>query len=630
MEDAMQLILIAVAVLALVDGVIGTSNSTDSTNSTSLIDPINRFCQRVYHQSVLKNDALYIDGGLEVFAENSGGAQKSNPIIGYNEYLIAIAMNETWDWKVNLSVTALDKTADVSTGTYPPNNLRGALFAGAENDPNIYLYGGTVSWANRSAPGFQWPTAPTYSLWSYGSSTEAWKQYDVSLEVPDKPAGGAWTQAPDKGLAFYLNGFIDNGTNSNYAHFSNFRRYLDGMIVLNTTSQIATNLSTSSLDNYPRAMGGLAYVPNVGSEGVLVSMGGVTKPSSNSELSDLGTYVSFDSVDFLDVASIDNGASNGTWYTQATTGSVPAARTDFCLVVASAPDNSSHSIYMYGGRDKDQVYDQTYVLTIPSFTWIKLLEGISPRYGHTCHLVANSQMLTVGGIRYDSITKGCDWETKSVAILNLNNTQWGQVYDPDAGEYTLPSQIYNVIGGGQPRRSTGSASMAKPSDGFSNEAVATFFKQPSAVARNTTSATNVTSESGSNHLTGGQIAGVVVGSCVGVAFIIAGLVLLVIHRKRKQKGLSSSTEGQEEETDIHEAPEEFVPHRFAWARLRNPRRRTELPGASQVELSAESPTVSHELDSSVSSPGASFGSHITSINTQLAELPGTMSEEKKE
>ncbi|KAJ5676832.1 uncharacterized protein N7477_002465 [Penicillium maclennaniae] len=81
----------------------------------SLIDPINRFCQRV--ATAVKNDTLYIDGGLEVFAENNGGAQKSNPIIGYNEYLIAIALNETWDWKVNISVTAFNKTADASTGT---------------------------------------------------------------------------------------------------------------------------------------------------------------------------------------------------------------------------------------------------------------------------------------------------------------------------------------------------------------------------------------------------------------------------------------------------------------------------------------------------------------------------------
>lgn len=46
----MWLILMAAAVLALTDGVFGASNYTDSTNSTSPIDPINRFCQRVYHQ----------------------------------------------------------------------------------------------------------------------------------------------------------------------------------------------------------------------------------------------------------------------------------------------------------------------------------------------------------------------------------------------------------------------------------------------------------------------------------------------------------------------------------------------------------------------------------------------------
>lgn len=57
-------------------------------------------------------------------------------------------------------------------------------------------------------------------------------------------------------------------------------------------------------------------------------------------------------------------------------------------------------------------------------------------------------MLTVGGIRYDSITKGCDWEYKSVAILNLNSTLWENVYHPDAGKYTVPSKIYDVIGGG--------------------------------------------------------------------------------------------------------------------------------------------------------------------------------------
>jgi hypothetical protein len=59
----------------------------------------------------------------------------------------------------------------------------------------------------------------------------------------------------------------------------------------------------------------------------------------------------------------------------------------------------------------------------------------------------------------------------------------------DAGEYTVLFKIYDVIGGGytdtsldgsdstkQPRRSTNSANMAKPFEGFSKEAVVISFK----------------------------------------------------------------------------------------------------------------------------------------------------------
>ena len=42
-------------------------------------------------------------------------------------------------------------------------------------------------------------------------------------------------------------------------------------------------------------------------------------------------------------------AANG-WRSQTIRGTdVPAPRLDFCLITASAPDNSSFNIYMYGG-----------------------------------------------------------------------------------------------------------------------------------------------------------------------------------------------------------------------------------------------------------------------------------------
>lgn len=258
--------------------------------------------QKLTRVAVVKNDILYIDGGLEVFVtKNWGGAGVGTPILGYSElylprletqsrngmsllmslhldeYLITVPMNASWNWKTNISVTALEKPENPNTGTPPPNNVRGALYAGAHDDPNVYIYGGTVSWANQSFPGFQWPTSGTYALWGYDTSDGSWDQHDVSLDLPYRPAGGAYAESIDLGLAFYLGGFLDNGSSSDYIHYSEFKQYLNGLVVLNTTTKEASNISTSSLKSYPRAQGGLAHIPNLGSEGILVSIGGMTE-----------------------------------------------------------------------------------------------------------------------------------------------------------------------------------------------------------------------------------------------------------------------------------------------------------------------------------------------------------------
>jgi hypothetical protein len=157
--------------------------------------------------------------------------------------------------------------------------------------------------------------------------------------------------------------------------------------------------------------------------------------------------VSFSKIDFLDIASTKNGKSDGTWYSQTATGEIPDPRTDFCIVAASAPDNSSHNIYLYGGRGANDLYDQIYVLSIPSFTWMKVAEGKSPRYGHTCHVVGQKQMVTVGGDASWDLVTGCDWELKGLAIMDMSTFEWGSVYNAYAGNYQVPSQIYSVIGG---------------------------------------------------------------------------------------------------------------------------------------------------------------------------------------
>ena len=73
--------------------------------------------------------------------------------------------------------------------------------------------------------------------------------------------------------------------------------------------------------------------------------------------------------------------SSGGRYTQATTGDLktkdgdvngfPKPRMAGCVVAASAPDNSSHRIYMYrgGGKYSGNLFDEVWVLSLPILHW---------------------------------------------------------------------------------------------------------------------------------------------------------------------------------------------------------------------------------------------------------------------
>jgi hypothetical protein len=159
--------------------------------------------------------------------------------------------------------------------------------------------------------------------------------------------------------------------------------------------------------------------------------------------------VSFESVDIFDVASLNNASTpNGTWYRQLTTGPTPEPRIDACYVVMAAPDNSSYNIYMYGGRDGQNTYfDEVWILTMPSFQWLQPYAGSQPRYGMTCHLAGNRQMITAGGSDNSTLLAGCDWHTKGVGVMDMTAITWGPTYDATAAPYTVPKKVVDIIGG---------------------------------------------------------------------------------------------------------------------------------------------------------------------------------------
>lgn len=97
--------------------------------------------------------------------------------------------------------------------------------------------------------------------------------------------------------------------------------------------------------------------------------------------------------------------STGAWYRQTASGDIPDPRYRFCAVGSTTPDNGTFTIYMFGGRKDGTFYDQLYALSLPSFTWIKLWQGSSPRAGHTCHLVNDREIMTFGGAGQYDITQ---------------------------------------------------------------------------------------------------------------------------------------------------------------------------------------------------------------------------------
>jgi len=559
------------------------ANGTSISNGTSGIDPIYNFCKRLNHQSTIKNGTLYIDGGLEVFVpQNIFGGPNGTITLGYNTYMLEVDMTASWDWKSNISIVAINKTANPTTGTYPPIVMNAALYAGGATDENIYLYGGTVSFVNTSFPGFQYPQPPTYSLWSFNTSTKLWNQYDVTLFAPNRPFSGAYAEVPEQGLAFWLNGELNNGSSNTLATQPDISQNLGGLVVLDTNTQTAKNLSTSSLGNrFPREGGTLNYISGIGQQGILVAIGGSAKSATDSSPSSNGTLVPMDTIDIFDVASINDTNSNGAWYTQAATGDIPELRYGFCTVGATAPDNSSYNLYIYGGRNYTDDMDDIYVLSIPSFTWVRIYEGSSPRWGHTCHLVGNSQMITVGGANGTSLYNGCDWETMGVAIYSLSTLTWGSVYDAFAPPYTVPNLVYGAIGGS----GKGGATKKLPTGGFSSALVANLFGVSTGNTTSSSSGSSSTTSGTNSGVSGGVIAGATIGAIAGVAAVAVVAFFIIRSRRPPPKSepvvsrigeLEAKKEGDAAKFTENELPSEF-------------------PGDSQVY---ESPgdAVVHEMD----------------------------------
>ncbi|KAJ4297437.1 hypothetical protein N0V90_005328 [Kalmusia sp. IMI 367209] len=558
--------------------------SAQSAPKTVRLDPVKNFCMRWWSQSVVKNNVLYIDSGVERF--NDSG----NLYDGINNYILTINLTKTWDWKakpnetdgLSIDITSKDST-DLDTSTPIPDLYLGHLFHGPSNTSEIYRFGGTPFKESLQ------PDTSANSLWTYqpDDPSNPWSQHNISQAL--QPNHGAGAEAIDQALGFYLNGQTNKYGPDVYTP-------LEGMLVIDLVDFTFERISTSSMKRgFPRVGGTLEYVESVGSSGILVALGGQIQPSLDMRVAyrTQGELIDFNAVDVFDLDSyLKDPSSNGTWYEQATTGDVPPPRIDFCTTLISAPDNSSHHIYLFGGINPitEKGYDDVVILSLPSFTWTNAwIVSDAPRLGHTCYRAGKRQMISVGG----NVTNlACDWQRKGVGLLELTTLEWGSVFmgEGDDNDFKVPNMFFWATNG----TADGEATVGEPKQGWTEDGLRKVFRK----SRSTLPSTWILSpEPKKSHV--GTIAGCV-GGIVGLGLIAVGSYFW--HHKRT-KGKSSPKLHSDDlllSRDIHE-------RKFHELQGINEKEPAEVPGLEIQELNAAEECVEADRDTAAAA----------------VELPGT-------
>lgn len=77
--------------------------------------------------------------------------------------------------------------------------------------------------------------------WGFDTESHDWTQYDVLLDVPERPSWGAAAEMPEHGLAFYLNGLITNMSSITTDSADIAPTNLGGMVVLDLQNHTVTS-----------------------------------------------------------------------------------------------------------------------------------------------------------------------------------------------------------------------------------------------------------------------------------------------------------------------------------------------------------------------------------------------------
>ena len=386
-------------------------------------------------------------------------------------------------------------------------------------------------------------------------------------------------QSASSAVGYYLGGVLLPSADPYFWTVPGATPYMDqGLLSFDEKSTTFSNYSTTGLNYFGTAAEGyLALIESLGSKGVLIAFGGysnkfgtamnvtddqlVEHPFFNQNLSSISVY--------------DIGTK--AWYHQQATGETPRFRYSGCSVLVSAPDKSSHSIYVFGGWGGtfERSDGDVYVLSIPSFRWIRVNSESNVRSRHKCSLIGNNTMMAVGGITplFDFplpiwTPQGCDNTStfaQGLGMFSLNDHSWSTGWDPEAGAapYRIHPSISTVIGG----TSSGGATLKSPSGGFSDKALGQILEASPAVSNQSSNSTDPPNPVGmtaagsvKRRLGPAAIAGIVIAAVVVLAMLSALAIFILRRHKSGKPSRCNFTElsGQNYRRELGDSEETMV------------------------------------------------------------------------
>ncbi|KAL8898506.1 MAG: hypothetical protein Q9207_006661 [Kuettlingeria erythrocarpa] len=494
---------------------------------------------KISFQATVFNDTLFVDGG-EITTFNS----TEDLHVTLSTTVDTIDLSQRFNignselWKHIAKNTTASKLG-------PPSLNDGAIFS---NGLSLWLYGG----ARNSLESRTDNTIPPNGIWRYDIAAGQWSQPSPGGDPVERLYRGTFTQARNS-TAFYLGGIKSPlGDAVFYGEFESEEHLVQGLLLFDENAQSFSNVSTTGLNLHGTANDGfLTCIETLGTQGVLVAFGGYTNIPAKStnfrfdDAEEFGLQWPMQNITVYDIAT-------QSWYRQKATGDVPSWRYNGCSVVVTAADGSSHSIYVFGGWGP-LLAGTVYVLSIPSFIWIRVPLEETQRYRHRCHLMGQNHMLVVGGIK-PNFTHGrgpidfhagvgsCDHDPKfnqGLGIFSLNNHTWTTDYDPVNGAepYQVHPSISKVIGG----NTTGGARKLFPDNGFSSDALRDLLgvarqeateTAPSPPANSTLGPKPASPPSTQQPLSIGAIAGIAVSLAI---FAVLGLGLIWFFKVRGRR-----------------------------------------------------------------------------------------------